>query len=63
MSLKNAQSDSFAGPESSNPEIVVQFSESLRQRAEELAAIEGVSLEDFILYAIAEKIARSKPLE
>lgn len=42
-------------------EILVQLSDSIRHRAEELANIDGVSLEDFIMFAVAEKVARSSP--
>jgi hypothetical protein len=42
-------------------EIMVQLSDSIRSRAEDLANIDGVSLEDFIMFAVAEKIERSDP--
>lgn len=62
MSPKSRQGDSSMGPQESHPlEIAVELSESLRQKAEEMAVSEGISLEDFILYAVAEKIARSEP--
>lgn len=60
MSPKNSQGESDTGPlESFPPEIAVQLTASLRRKAEEMAVSEGISLEDFILYAVAEKIARS----
>lgn len=62
MSPQKSQGESPRGPqESHSPEITVQLSDSLRRKAEEMAISEGVSFEDFILYAIAEKIARSEP--
>jgi hypothetical protein len=42
-------------------DIMVQLSASIRGRAEELAIIEGISLEDFIMFAVAEKVARFDP--
>lgn len=62
MSPQNKQDESSMGPEKSHPsEIELQLSESLRRKAEEMAAKEGISLEDFILYAVAEKVMRSEP--
>ena len=37
-------------------EVIVQMSDSLRRRAEELANMDGISLEEFIVFALAEKI-------
>jgi hypothetical protein len=42
-------------------EIILHLSDPLRQKAEELANIDGISLDDFIMFAVAEKIARSEP--
>lgn len=56
MSPKNNAIGSSEGLQ----EIAIQLSESLRSEAERVAISEGVSLEDFILYAIAEKIALSE---
>lgn len=62
MSAKDRQDKSSTGSQESHPpEIAVQLSESLRRKAEEMADSEGISLEDFILYAVAEKITRSEP--
>ena len=62
MSRKDRQGESPTGPyESHSLEIAVELSEALRRKAEEMADSEGISLEDFILYAVAEKIARSEP--
>lgn len=59
MSSKNEQGDSSLGlRQSHSPEIELQLSESLRRKVEEMAVMDGISLEDFILYAVAEKIAR-----
>lgn len=53
---------STSSPEESRlPDIAVQLSETILQKAEEMARLEGISLEDFVLYAVAEKIARSEP--
>jgi predicted HicB family RNase H-like nuclease len=41
-------------------EIRIQLSESLREQAAKAAEREGVSLEDFILTPISEKIVRSE---
>jgi hypothetical protein len=61
MSPKNPQGECATGPlESFPPEVSVQFTEALRRKAQEIAVSEGISLEDFILYAVAEKIARSE---
>lgn len=60
MRPKLPPDDTSAGTESSNSEFGVQISESLKSKAEEMAKSEGISLEDFILYAVAEKIARSE---
>ena len=60
MSPKNSQGESQTGPQESDPlEIALQLSEALRHKAEKMAISEGISLEDFILYAVAEKIMRS----
>lgn len=40
-------------------DIMVLLSDPIRRRAEELASIDGISLEDFIMFAVAEKIERS----
>jgi hypothetical protein len=42
-------------------EIMLQMSDSILRRAEELANIDGISLEDFIMIAVAEKIANFDP--
>jgi predicted nucleic acid-binding protein len=61
MSAKNLQGESATDPmESFPPEVAVQLTTPLRRKAEEMAVSEGISLEDFILYAVAEKIARSE---
>lgn len=64
MRPKNRQGKpSPASQQSHPPEIALQLSDSLLRKAEEMAISEGVSLADFILYAVAEKIARSEPSE
>lgn len=42
-------------------EIALQLPDSVRQKAAELAARDAISLEDFILIAVSEKIALSEP--
>jgi len=62
MSPKDKADASGMGPEKFNPpEIPVQLSESIRREAEKMASREGISLEDFILYAVAERMARLEP--
>lgn len=39
-------------------EIMMQLSDSMRRRAQALAELDGISLEDFIMIALAEKIAQ-----
>lgn len=64
MSKKDPQGETTTGRKETNPtEITVELSDSVRRKAEEMAASDGISLEDFILYALAEKIARSEPPE
>lgn len=62
MSLKDDLGEAAKGPqEPHSNEIALELSESLWRRAGEMAISEGISLEDFILYAVAEKIARLEP--
>jgi hypothetical protein len=62
MTPEKTPGKSPTGPEEScPPDIAVQLSESILRKAEEMARSEGISLEDFVLYAVAEKIARSEP--
>ena len=42
-------------------EIMVQLSDSILRKAEELANIDGISIEDFIMIAVAEMVARLDP--
>lgn len=42
-------------------EIMVQLSGAMIRKAEELANSDGISLEDFIMFAVAEKIVRLEP--
>jgi hypothetical protein len=44
-------------------EIMLQMSYPILRRAEELAKIDGISLEDFIMFAVAEKIAHFDPTD
>jgi uncharacterized protein (DUF1778 family) len=61
MSLRNMQGDSSMGLQNSHrPDMELQLSESFRRKVEEMAAREGISIEDFVLYAVAEKIARAE---
>lgn len=62
MRPKQTPGESSAGPYDSHPpEFAVKLSDSIRRQAEQMAIREGISLEDFVLYAVAEKIARSEP--
>ena len=64
MSKKDPQSELTTGRKEINPtEITVELSDSVLRKAEELATSDGISLEDFILYALAEKIVRSETPE
>jgi hypothetical protein len=61
MSPNDVPGEPVTGPqESHSSEIAIELSESLRRKAEEMAISDGISLEDFILYAVAEKVARSE---
>jgi hypothetical protein len=46
--------------ESDFPEISVQLSEPLRRKAEKMAMSQGISIEEFVLRAVAEKIEHSE---
>lgn len=49
------------GPSTDAGEILLQLPDDVKYRAEELAKGDGVSLEDFILFAVAERIERFAP--
>jgi hypothetical protein len=62
MSPKDVPGEPVTGQqESHSSEIALELSESLRLKAQEMADRDGISLADFILYAVAEKVARSEP--
>jgi hypothetical protein len=45
----------------SSAEIMVQLSDPVRREAEELANIDGISLEEFIMFSVAEKLEKTDP--
>ena len=56
--LDRAIDQIFLAPSPNAAEIMLQMSDSILRKAEELANIDGISLEDFIMIAVAEKIVR-----